>query len=573
MLLSVAAGLLAVCCGVLGDAIHENLFMHPLAKKLNAEIQACAFDSSYCDQNLANITALSAKVANDYAFLLLHDVVQSIFMDIFFTISPESRLGQKISHMRAVLAYSVGDFAEARQQWKYTTDTDLVALRSRAGQEVVSGNEQKGLKTMEIYRNILVKRLEGVVIRSMGEDIIVLDTANYSNETSPADASSSISDKESEELLVTILLGEAFGGIRVNPRLSDVSLPPTAFGPLEASVHFRLGVGLAKLGMFDLSVKHVSLSATPWEAPLYRLRSQLSFPPTHNSLRSLAQAVDNFESQCESILLFKSHKKLLMSAVCNSLDDAALALQALPLLHLAGYSAPREGLMLGHSPVGLQRLLGEVYTAMCPTTTVRPVLPLPPPQDPRRTTPDAKNGHRKDTSSESLEGKKVKLGVVSGSFDGIAGRLIVGMFDGLDKSIRNNIILYAMCFPTPRDHTTDRVNAVFDKHINLSPNNKSQAIERILASRPDFLLFSDAGLDSRVFAMAHERLAPFQAALWGWGGSLGVPSIDYYIAPEVLWMKSRCRLSDKNAEFSIPQELYSEQVKRQFMLKKHMITM
>lgn len=48
----------------------------------------------------------------------------------------------------------------------------------------------------------------------------------------------------------------------------------------------------------------------------------------------------------------------------------------------------------------------------------------------------------------------------------------IGMFDGLDKSIRNNIILYAMCFPTPRDQTTDRVNAVFDRHINLSPNNK-----------------------------------------------------------------------------------------------------
>ena len=85
-------------------------------------------------------------------------------------------------------------------------------------------------------------------------------------------------------------------------------------------------------------------------------------------------------------------------------------------------------------------------------------------------------------------------------------------------------------------------------------------MERILAARPDFLLFSDAGLDSRVFAMAHERLAPLQGALWGWGGSLGIPSIDYYIAPEVLWMKSKCRLSDKNAEFSIPQELYSEQV-------------
>jgi hypothetical protein len=46
------------------------------------------------------------------------------------------------------------------------------------------------------------------------------------------------------------------------------------------------------------------------------------------------------------------------------------------------------------------------------------------------------------------------------------------MFDGLKKSIRMEVFLIAMCFPTPRDQTTDRVNAVFDRHINLSPSNK-----------------------------------------------------------------------------------------------------
>lgn len=36
----------------------------------------------------------------------------------------------------------------------------------------------------------------------------------------------------------------------------------------------------------------------------------------------------------------------------------------------------------------------------------------------------------------------------------------------------------------------------------------------------------------------------------------------FALISEVLWMKSRCRLSDGNAEFTIPQELYSEQVLR-----------
>lgn len=46
------------------------------------------------------------------------------------------------------------------------------------------------------------------------------------------------------------------------------------------------------------------------------------------------------------------------------------------------------------------------------------------------------------------------------------------MFDGLDPLIKSEIHLIAMCFPTPRDRTTDRVNAVFDQHVNLSPSNK-----------------------------------------------------------------------------------------------------
>jgi hypothetical protein len=89
---------------------------------------------------------------------------------------------------------------------------------------------------------------------------------------------------------------------------------------------------------------------------------------------------------------------------------------------------------------------------------------------------------------------------------------------------------------------------------------RTQAIHRILSSRPDFILYSDAGLDSRVFALAHERLAPYQGALWGWGGSLGIPSLDFYITPAVLWTQSKCRSSNKNSEFTLPQELYSEQV-------------
>lgn len=68
--------------------------------------------------------------------------------------------------------------------------------------------------------------------------------------------------------------------------------------------------------------------------------------------------------------------------------------------------------------------------------------------------------------------------------------------------------------------------------------------------------------------MAHERLAIVQGALWGWGGTTGVPNIDFYFVPEMLWTCSRCPLLHpqgqshlRKAHFSQPPQLhFSEQV-------------
>ena len=95
-------------------------------------------------------------------------------------------------------------------------------------------------------------------------------------------------------------------------------------------------MGLAKLGLFDLSLRHVSLSATPWEGPLFRLRARLVFSPVHGSVRLLAQAVDRFVRQGEGILGQPIQVSGLLTQICDSPNEAALALQALPLLHLAG---------------------------------------------------------------------------------------------------------------------------------------------------------------------------------------------------------------------------------------------
>jgi hypothetical protein len=68
-------------------------------------------------------------------------------------------------------------------------------------------------------------------------------------------------------------------------------------------------------------------------------------------MRSLAAAVDNFERQAEIILLNpSSSNKSVMKPVCNSLNEAALVLQSLPLLHLAGFASPRFATIIGRFP-------------------------------------------------------------------------------------------------------------------------------------------------------------------------------------------------------------------------------
>jgi hypothetical protein len=70
-------------------------------------------------------------------------------------------------------------------------------------------------------------------------------------------------------------------------------------------------------------------------------------------------------------------------------------------------------------------------------------------------------------------------------------------------------------------------------------------VARILDMSPDVLIFADASYDSRVFVLAHERLAMFQMVLWGWTCiTLGIPTIDYYVIPEPLFAHVKCNIVD-----------------------------
>ena len=130
---------------------------------------------------------------------------------------------------------------------------------------------------------------------------------------------------------------------------------------------------------------------------------------------------------------------------------------------------------MGHSPVSLPVLLSEVLMSMCPPKDTPLVLQSYAANYRKESTlPSLSNtNNNNDTTTENnindkdstvtttstsasststtKEFKKLHVGVVSGSFDGIAGRIIVSLLESIEPTRRASLTLTVMCFPTPRD--------------------------------------------------------------------------------------------------------------------------
>lgn len=518
-------------------------------------------------------------------------------------------LGQR---MQQVLSYELNVSATAEAAAgapdPYASSSSRSSKRRESNQQPLgsaasrSGSESAGKETslcsyQDIHRGqCTVSRTPSQAsgaLADVGADATVIKrSSDFIKEETYINSSSSVRDSESgrygllvvpelvqsapsqevEEALLTVLLSEATGVVRSTIRVSDLILATaTHLPPLDEKLRFRLGVGLSKLGLFEMSMKHVWQAATPSQSPLYKVRAVMIFAPVHTSNRALAAAVDTFEQNAERILTdrsLSSRTSPLMQRTCESPAESALALQALPLLHLAGFAAPRHTFtehpshgaetVIGHSPVALPVLLGEIYQHLCPSPrTVR--APVQQQWDANRDIfHGTKSRYANQHISASISRPVIRVGVVAGTMDSQPGKIIIGLLESMSAAQRHGMFLMAMCFPTPRDPNTDRLSVLFDQHVNLSPDNRDDAIGRILDGRPDFLLFADAALDSRVFAIAHERLAVWQGALWGWGGTLQMPSIDFFFVPEMMWRHSRC--AQVRGAVVPPQDTYGEQV-------------
>ena len=103
---------------------------------------------------------------------------------------------------------------------------------------------------------------------------------------------------------------------------------------------------------------------------------------------------------------------------------------------------------MGHSPVALPVLLSEVLVSMCPprgipeviqnklinstnrkiegNSTASPILSESDTIIPLQTTIDKKNESQSDLGATTSKKRKIHIGVVSGSFDGISGKIVIG---------------------------------------------------------------------------------------------------------------------------------------------------
>ena len=333
---------------------------HHLSEELLLELAYSSHNFSYCEKRSGVVSSLAARVTNDYSVLHLHDDIRTVLVKALSRLDADCTTHSRIAYILSVMSFSQGVVGEAEKYYALQNPTDLVFQRAQAAQVMIGKDETEGIALMIKYTSQLSRRLitlfheetndAGIVAKKKKKNARMINTdVGEDNDAPPSSSSSTLptvvrspSNEESEDMLLSLLMTEAQGAIRGTSKLADLVLSTTDIRPLDARQRFRLGVGLAKLGLFELSLRHVSLSATPWEAPLYRLRAKLVFPPVHSSVRAVALAVGNFERQGESIISIKEPSSPLMVPICNSLSELSLALQALPLLHLAGFASPRE---------------------------------------------------------------------------------------------------------------------------------------------------------------------------------------------------------------------------------------
>ena len=68
-------------------------------------------------RNINQIITLTAKIANEFSVLLLHEGIDELLTDALSYLPPEHAAHQKLVHMRSIIFFSQGYTEKAQEAW------------------------------------------------------------------------------------------------------------------------------------------------------------------------------------------------------------------------------------------------------------------------------------------------------------------------------------------------------------------------------------------------------------------------------------------------------------------------
>lgn len=127
--------------------------------------------------------------------------------------------------------------------------------------------------------------------------------------------------------------------------------------------------------------------------------------------------------------------------------------------------------------------------------------------------------------------RKIRVGVCS---ERIEPHTTSSLFSELFAALPRDLFEISLFHATPtkeplNGHITSRANAIY-----RLDNDLPKALACISSLQLDVLVYPDLDSSALTYLLAFARLAPIQCVLWGCTETTGIPTIDYFLAPQAL---------------------------------------
>ncbi|GMH93537.1 hypothetical protein TL16_g12656 [Triparma laevis f. inornata] len=287
---------------------------------------------------------------------------------------------------------------------------------------------------------------------------------------------------------------------------------------LPSDLHFRLGRNLQKRGYTEEARHHLRVSSSPFikNADMHEVYTRLTLPHVFDSFKSQALLQSKFTYELKQ-LADNAQRTKNCEVIKNNFD-------VLPLIRFADDGVMEEMafggdlLELGGAR-DLYSYVSQMFFNVCPELHATRLL--------------VNNNDNNPNPNPTRSPKKVRIAVVSAKLHNHEtlknhGQLIKHL------AAAPEVELFVASYPTMKDHATSRIMREIQGQATVINLQTSNSVERLLGASLDVILYLDLPVDARTYGLAHQRLAPVQAAMYGHHTySSGIEDVvDYMILPE-----------------------------------------